>query len=239
MSLDSNGKVQLGEGTTIMKNVLYWKEKSMSHLYSTNVNRNVLVIAYDGYVSVNYVNDDGTVTEGDTISLPPVGMYPFSVDDLITLSNDTVLLIGRTNLLPAKVSWVDGTGKVDFGNLTRFTQPESYQPAIDTLGDRCFAISYFYTESSRAIKLATRTGCIDLDSLTIELNEEVLYSDNHMFHGIAGLSETKFVLAKAGTMSGDNDLKFQLATVDGTTVKVGKEVVLKNRTNFGFFDMDK
>ena len=66
----------------------------MSHVYSTNVGPNILVIAYDGYISVNYVSDNGDITEGETVPLPSIEGYPLSVDDLITLDNQVVVLIG-------------------------------------------------------------------------------------------------------------------------------------------------
>ena len=213
----------------------------MSHVYSTNVGRNILVIAYDGYISVNYVADNGDVTEGETVPLPSIEGYPLSVDDLITLNDQVAVLIGSTNLLPISVSWDinSNNGKITLGDLVRFTEPASYQPVIDTLGDHCFAIGYFYS-TGHGIKMSTRTGCVEVSSLKITLNDEVIYSDDYTFHGIAGLSETKYVLAKSGSLDGkDKDLYFQLATVNGTSVIVDKEVVLQNRSNFGFFDMDK
>lgn len=61
-----------------------------------------------------------------------------------------------------------------------------------------------------------------------------------MFHAIAGLSSEAYVLAKAVNEDMSNsDIIFQLALVTNGTVKVGNEIVLHNRTNFGFFDMDK
>lgn len=241
VSLNDKGMIQKGEGTTITKNKLLWKGKSMSHVYSTNVGSNILVIAYDGYVSVNYISDDGDVTEGETVPLPSIEGYPLSVDDLITLDNKVVVLIGSTNLLPISVSWdeASNSGKIVLGDLVRFTEPASYQPVIDTLGERCFAIGYFYS-TGHGIKMSTRTGCVDAPSLKITLNDEVIYSDDYTFHGIAGLSETKYVLAKSGSLDGkDKDIHFQLATVNGTSVIVDKEVTLQNRSSFGFFDMDK
>ena len=70
VSLNSKGMLQKGEGTSISKNKLFWQGKSMSHVYSTNVGPNILVIAYDGYISVNYVSDNGDITEGETVPLP-------------------------------------------------------------------------------------------------------------------------------------------------------------------------
>ena len=213
----------------------------MSHLYSTNVGPNILVIAYDGYISVNYVSDNGDITEGETIPLPSIEGYPMTVDDLITLDNQVVVLIGSTNLLGIRATWDNesNSGKIVPGELIRFTEPASYQPVIDTLGDHCFAIGYFYS-TGHGIKMSTRTGCVDASSLKINLNDEVIYSDDYTFHGIAGLSETKYVLAKSGSLDGkDKDIHFQLATVNGTSVIVDKEVTLQNRSSFGFFDMDK
>ena len=233
--------LQKGEGTSISKNKLFWQGKSMSHVYSTNVGPNILVIAYDGYISVNYVSDNGDITEGKTVPLPSIEGYPLSVDDLITLDNQVVVLIGSTNLLPIRATWdtESNSGKIVLGELIRFTEPASYQPVIDTLGDRCFAIGYFYS-TGHGIKMSTRTGCVDASALQITLNDEVIYSDDYTFHGIAGLSETKYVLAKSGSLDGkDKDIHFQLATVNGTSVIVDKEVTLQNRSSFGFFDMDK
>ena len=247
VSLNKDGKLCRGEGTTITKNVQKWEGDVMTHLHSTNVGENLVVSAFDGFLLVTYVTEDGRSKYNGKFSLPLVGGVLRRVDDLLTLGENTVIVLGSTEVLPITVEWKVDKPLISFGVASRFTIPDSFQPLMDTLNSKCFALSYFYTnntpsENQMKINLATRTGCLSGSGVNLKIifNEELLYSDNYMFHGIAGLSSTKYVLAKAFNEDGTNkDIIFQLATVSGTSVTVGPEVVLKNRTNFGFFDMDK
>ena len=246
VSLNKEGKLCRGEGTTITKNVQKWEGDVMTHLHSTNVGENLVVSAYDGFLLVTYVTDEGHSKYNEKFELPLVGKVLRRVDDVVTLGENTVIVLGSTEILPITVEWKNEKAVITPGKAERFTGPESFQPVMDTLSSECLAISYFYTnttaENQMKINLATRTGCLSSSNgeMTIKLNNEVIYSDNYMFHGIAGLSPTKYVLAKSFNEDGTNkDIIFQLATVSGASVTIGPELVLKNRTNFGFFDMDK
>lgn len=243
VSLNKEGKLQVGAGTTITKNVHSWEKKPMSHLHSTHIGKNMVVSVYDGHVTTTYVTDAGAVLYAKEFDLPAYKEKQRSCDDLIPLRDNIVVSLGSTELLPMRVEFDEKDAKVTFFDGVAITEGITYQPVIDTLGDSCFAISYFYSRVTDAwnTQLATRTGCINVSEkeVKITLTPEVFYSPNYMFHAIAGLSETKYVLAKAVDENMTNsDIIFQLATVKGNTVKVGKELVLKNRTNFGFFDMD-
>ena len=246
VSLNKEGKLVRGEGTTITKNVQKWEGDIMTHLHSTNVGENLVVSAFDGFMMVTYVAEDGRSKYNEKFELPLVGTVQRRVDDILTLGDNTVIVLGATEVLPITVEWKEDKAVVTPGIAQRFTEPESFQPLMDTLNSECIAISYFYSnntpDNALEIRLATRTGCLtgSGEKLTMNFNDELLYSNNYMFHGIAGLSSTKYVLAKAYNEDGSNrDIIFQLATVNGASVTVGPELVLKNRTNFGFFDMDK
>ena len=243
VSINKEGKLQVGAGTTITKDVYSWEKKSMSHIHSTHIGKNMVVTVYDGHVITTYVTDAGTVLYTKETDLPPYQEKQRSCDDLIPLRDNIVVSLGSTELLPMRVEFDEKDAKVTFFDSIAITEGITYQPEVDTLGDSCFALSYFYSQVSNAwiTKMATRTGCINVSEkdVKITLTEEVIYSSNYMFHAIAGLSETKYVLAKAVDENMTNsDIIFQLATLKDNKVTVGKELVLKNRTNFGFFDMD-
>ena len=59
VSLNKDGKLCRGEGTTITKNVQKWEGDVMTHLHSTNVGENLVVSAFDGFLLVTYVTEDG------------------------------------------------------------------------------------------------------------------------------------------------------------------------------------
>lgn len=244
VSINREGKLQVGAGTTISKNVYEWDKRPMAHLHSASLGKNVVVSVYDGQATVTFINEFGKVVYSKDFELPPVGEKQRSCDDLITLRENVVISLGSAQLLPMIVKADEKNATISFFEAVPITSSVmTYQPEIDTLGDSCFALSYFYSEEVNAwkTKLATRTGCITIsaEDVKIQLTQEVMYSDNYMFHAIAGLSEEKYVLAKAMNENmTDTDIIFQLATVKDGVVKVGKELVLKNRSNYGFFDMD-
>lgn len=240
VSLTKDGKLRRGEGTTITKNIQKWEKELMTHVASTNIGANIVASAYDGYMMVTYVNDDGKVTYNERFDLPLAGKQLRRPDDIATLDSNTVVIVGNTEIVPITVEWDGKKAKVTPGQSQRFTEPESFQPVMDTVGDKCVAIGYFYYHNATDSKLGTRTACLtgEGEKKTFELSPENLYSDNYYFHAIAGLSATKYVLAKAGDATGMNDIIFQLATITNGTIKVGKELRMMNRTNYGFFDMD-
>lgn len=242
VSINKDGKLQLGAGTTIATGIKEWEKAQFSHLHSTNVGEHLFVYAYDGNIAVDYIDDNGDVSYEVTSPLPAVGEKTRSVDEMFTLDNNVVIIIGSNEVLPCTVVEQKDTAEIMCYEGVRFTAQLSANALGDTLGDKCFALSYFHTsDENKVYHLATRTGCIERgEKVTITMTEENLYSDNYMFHAIAGLSEDTYVLAKAMDMTmTNNDIQFQLATVKNGTIKVAKELVLRNRTNFGFFDMDK
>ena len=240
VSLTKDGKLRRGEGTTITKNIQTWDNELMTHVASTNIGSNIVVSAYDGYMMVTYVNDEGKVTYNERFDLPLAGKQLRRPDDIATLDSNTVVIAGNTEVIPITVEWDGKKATATPGKAQRFTEPESFQPVIDTVGDTCIAIGYFFFPSAAESKLGTRVACLAGKGAekTFIMTPENLYSDNYNFHAIAGLSSTKYVLAKAGDSTGMNDIIFQLATINNGTVKVDKELRMTNRTNFGFFDMD-
>lgn len=240
VSLTKDGKLRRGEGTTITKNIQTWDKELMTHVASTNIGTNLVVSAYDGYMMVTYVNDEGRVTYNKRFDLPLAGKQLRRPDDIATLDSNVVVIVGNTEIIPITVEWDGEKATVTPGQAQRFTEPESFQPVMDTVGETCVAIGYFFYHNETDSKLGTRVACLTEQGAakTFVMSAENLYSDNYNFHAIAGLSANKYVLAKAGDATGMNDIIFQLATITNDTIKVGKELRMMNRTNFGFFDMD-
>ena len=202
----------------------------------------MFVYAYDGMIAVDYIDKNGNVRYEVSDSLPPVKEKTRFIDDMITLGENTVIILGSNEALPCTIMEKQDTAEIHCFEGIRFTEQISTNALIDSLDDKCFALSYFQTENFTDIHLATRVGCIEKkeEKVSITLTEELLYSKNYIFHGIAGLSSNAFVLAKAvNEDQTDKDLHFQVATIKDGKIKVGHEITLLNRTNFGFFDMDK
>lgn len=98
VSINGDGKLQLGEGTTISKNIKEWNHVQFSHLHSTNVNSHLVVFAYDGTIVAQYIDDLGNVGYEVTANLPPAGEKTRVVEDLITLDENVVLILGSSEL---------------------------------------------------------------------------------------------------------------------------------------------
>ena len=161
----------------------------MTHLQAVAVNSNLAVIAHDGSLTVMYVSDDGRETAFDSVSLPPVGETPRQSDGIIALGNNVVAVIGSNQVIAGHVEWSNNKASITFGAGVAFDEGLSAQPTFDTLNSTCFAISYFHVMSvQNTITISTRTGCVDINSSnpTVTLFTPNHYSDNHIFHGIAG-----------------------------------------------------
>lgn len=242
VSLTKEGNVRLGAGTTIAKNVYSWPNESMSHLHSTAVGQNIIVSAYDGYVMLTYVDENDVVLFNTKVDIPKVGDRKMFPDDLITLDEKTVVVMGNSHLLPATVTWKNDHVVLEWGAAVPFLDGQTFQPEMDSLNSTCVALSYYV--GFEDIKIGTRVGCIrgSGKDLQFEFYAENLYSKNFVFHGIAGLKSDTYILAKAGSENGeDKTIHFQLATVlpDGS-VSIPKGDGWKlQRSNFGFFDIDK
>ena len=103
VSLNKEGKLVRGEGTTITKNVQKWEGDIMTHLHSTNVGENLVVSAFDGFMMVTYVAEDGRAKYNEKFELPLVGTVQRRVDDILTLGENTVIVLGATEVLPIRV----------------------------------------------------------------------------------------------------------------------------------------
>mgnify|MGYP001133678863 CR=1 FL=1 len=132
VSLTKDGKLRRGEGTTITKNIQKWEKELMTHVASTNIGANIVASAYDGYMMVTYVNDDGKVTYNERFDLPLAGKQLRRPDDIATLDSNTVVIVGNTEIVPITVEWDGKKAKVTPGQSQRFTEPESFQ-----LDDQC------------------------------------------------------------------------------------------------------
>ena len=214
----------------------------MSHLHTSYIGHNLVVNAYDGYVVVTYLTDDGESTYNERFELPPVGKDSRRPDDMVTLDEKTLVIMGTNELLPFTVTWENDQASISWGTAVPFLDQKTFQPEMDTLNSTCIALSYYV--GMEDIRIGTRVGCLtgSGSDLQFQLFAENLYSKNYMFHAIAGLSSNTFILAKAvDEKTEDKNIYFQVATVlaDGSiSIPKGNGIKLQ-RSNFGFFDMDK
>ena len=242
VSLTKEGKLHRGAGTTITKNVQSWPNEVMSNLHSTTVGQNLVVSVYDGYMMITYVNEDGKATYNNRLDLPVIAGGAFHPDDIITLDEKTVAVMGNSNVLPFTVTWENDQASISWGTAVPFLDEKTIQPEMDKLNSTCIALSYYVGMEDTHI--GTRVGCLKGSGrdLQFQFFAENLYSKNYMFHAIAGLSSDTFILAKAvDEKMEDKNIYFQVATVlaDGS-ISIPKNNGIKlERSNFGFFDMDK
>ena len=128
MSMDIDGKLRKGAGMTVVKGVQSWPGEIMSHLHTSYIGHNLVVNAYDGYVVVTYLTDDGEPTYDERFELPPVGKDSRRPDDMVTLDEKTLVIMGTNELLPFTVTWEQDHAVVVFGKAVSFCGPTSIQP---------------------------------------------------------------------------------------------------------------
>ena len=218
-----------------------WEGVQFPHLQSVTIHPDIFIYAYDGTLVATRINEKGEVEKKVDYPLSKVDSKTRMVDDLRVLDNNVVVVLGSNEVIPCEVEYDSTNIHIQCTKGVRFTEKPSVNAQMDTLDETSFAISYYFTEDVGKYKLATRVGFVDrTEYLHIYLYDETPYSSNYMFHGIAGLDDETYVLAKAGSEDGSSyDLMFQLARITNGKPQIGHELVLKNRTDIGFFDMDK
>ena len=196
VSIDKNGFLKQGEGTTLYRNIQEINNKTLYHLHTVVIGETIHVAQYDSEMLVSVVDphtDEIVATE--TYPLPIIKGLAHKVDDLVVLNGNIVLSLGNTNCVPSRVNYVNDSIQVEFGEVTQPIPLMNVQPEMRVLNESCVIISYYGVEN----RITLVAGCLtDADSgMAMRWGEIHEYSEDYIFHDVIGFSGTKFMVVHA------------------------------------------
>lgn len=185
--------------------------------------------------------------------LPLVHGAAHRVDDILIVDKNVVLSFGNNQAIPARVTYENNEISVEFGIITNPYKLGTIQPEIMNLNESCVICSYY----GRGNRITLVAGCLT-ENLNMTWGENVEYSDDYIFHDIAGFTGEKFMVVHArvpwfGAEGGkvdvlerqrhpdvyatDSRVHYGLGTVyPNLTVSVGPIMTIE-KDSFGFMDM--
>lgn len=255
--IDKNGNLKQGAGTTIYRNVQEIQNKTMYHLHTVVVGETIHIAQYDSEMLVSVIDPDtDALLATEVYTLPLIEGGQHKVDDLVVLDGNLVLSLGNTHCIPSRVSFVNDTIHVEFGNITQPIPRNNIQPEMMALNDTCVIISYYGIEN----RITLVGGCLVGDDHGMEMRwgEIYEYSEDYIFHDIVGFNGEKFMvvharvpwwsseklspkerqyIAMTSRKETDSRLHYGLGTMYANlSVSVG-EIHTIEKNSFGFMDM--
>lgn len=196
VSIDENGHLKQGAGTTIYRNIQEIKNKTMYHLHTVAIGETIHVAQYDSEMLVSVVDPHtDAIIATETFPLPIIEGSSHNIDDLIVLNGNIVLSLGNKHCVPCRVEYVNNSIQVEFGKTTQPIPMMTIQPEMRVLNDTCAVISYYGVNN----RITLVAGCLTDNDNGMEMRwgEIHEYSDDYIFHDIIGFSGTKFMVVHA------------------------------------------
>ena len=203
VSLDWEGYVQRGAGFGIYRNVTVVSHEVMRGLKTEVVGEHIIVSAYYGKVSLQYIDGDDVTYPMEFNAVDERGVS-VTVSHLIQLNDTKLILVGNNRMIPLTVSDnYDGkhhTLSCVFGQPNTIAVSEnSIFPHVDNLDGN--HVAFIYEDHSNYRLMAgygTWTGEGEQAKIQFKgpfvASEEGFYS----YHGVAGLRRDKFLIAATG-----------------------------------------
>lgn len=143
------------------------------------------------------------------------------------------------------MDFIEGKIEVEFGEYSTPYQVKTIQPEIMNLNQSCVICSYYGFKNM----ITAVAGCLR-DGLQMEWGENVVYSEDYIFHDIAGYSGEKFIVTHArvpwfegkadsleGQKNSDNRIRYGLGTVHPNLTVSFAPIKILEIDSFGFMDM--
>ena len=196
VSIDENGHLKQGAGTTIYRNIQEIQNKTMYHLHTVVIGETIHVAQYDSEMLVSVVDPHtDAIIATETFPLPIIEGTAHNIDDLIVLNGNIVLSLGNMHCVPCRVDYVNNSIQVEFGKITQPIPRMNIQPEMRVLNDTCAIISYYGVEN----RITLVGGCLTDNENGMEMRwgEVHEYSEDYIFHDIIGFSGTRFMVVHA------------------------------------------
>ncbi len=204
VSLNSNGEVQQGGGTSIYKSIWATSESCPNYLNSIPILSSHYLISYstsDKKTILNVIKVGENPLE-ETTSVHTTSYNDYNLYKIITLDQSSGIFVSISQdvssqdetayVMVGRVTVSDDEYSIAYGSKVKYADIYSLNPMITSLSSIAFAISY-YDDS----KMATRYGVINSETLEITLSDPYIYADNTDYtkvHSIAGLTSSTYLL---------------------------------------------
>ena len=233
VSLDWEGYVQRGAGFGIYRNVTVVPNEAMRGLKTEVVGENIIVNAYYGKISLQYIDGDDVSTPVYVDAKDERGVS-VTVDHLIQLNDTKLILVGNNRMIPITVSDnYDGKKHVldcvlGKANQMAEASKNTIFPHVDNLDGT--NVAFIYEDWNNYQLMAgygTWTG--EGENAKIEFTGPFVASEEgfYSYHGVAGLSTNKFLIAASGHKNNGTEvpepfapIRVKVASIDHNTKKI-------------------
>lgn len=256
VSLDENGYVFTGAGTTISQNVTVAEMK-----YSTDVD-DIRVCAWDdniiftgstGMLVAYEISYDDITINNSVHPLPQVNGKSRKVESLYRIGDNTLAVVGSGQILPVtvKITYSTKDGKpysdIEFKSsaddaFTFAEDGDTAYPHCDDLKDsnRKDLIACTF---ERNHMLVTSVFRLDTSGKFVRLGE-VEYAKQRQYHGLAGCGPEGYVVAAVGSDWDDTEhggigpISVAYVSIQNDQIRVGEFRNMTFESSIGFFSLD-
>ena len=232
LSLNANGELQQGGGTSIYKSIWETSELCPNYLNSIPILSSHYLLSYSTIEkkTILKVIQVGENPLEDTSLMYSTTYNDYNLYKIITLDQSSGIFVSISQdvsnttetayIMTGQVTVKDNEYSIVFGSKVKYADIYSLNPMITTLSSVAFAISY-YDDT----KMASRYGVINSQTLDIALSDPYVYADNSNYtkvHSIAGLTSSTYLLTYYDNSEGYVEFSGPLhATLVSVTLNAG------------------
>ena len=160
---------------------------------------------------------------------------------MIVLQDNLVLSFGSNQAIPARVEFIEGEIKVEFGEPSYPYSFQTIQPELRRLNDSCAIVSCYHTGAGNQIALVA--GCLTSQNMNMTWGPLLDFSEDYTFHDLSSFTGDRFIVVHAqipwfeGQNKVDDRIHYGLGRVNpDLSVSVDPIQILELKS-FGFLDM--
>ena len=256
VSLDENGYVFTGAGTTISQNVTRSEIRYGQDVDDIRVcawDENIVFTGSKGMLVAFEISYDDIPIDNPSFTLPQVNGKSRNVESLYRIGDNTLAVVGSGQILPVTVKVTDTSGgkqmsfHIDFEakaeNAFTFAEDgDNAYPHCDDLKDsnRKDMIACTF---ERNHMLVTTVFTLQSDGKFVRTNE-VEYAKQRQYHGLAGCGPEGYLVAAVGSDWDDTEhggigpISVAYVAIRNGAIHVGEFRNMTFESSIGFFSLD-
>lgn len=256
VSLDENGYVFTGAGTTISQNVTRSEIRYGQDVDDIRVcawDENIVFTGSKGMLVAFEISYDDIPIDNPSFTLPQVNGKSRNVESLYRIGDSTLAVVGSGQILPVTVKVTDTSGgkqmsfHIDFEakaeNAFTFAEDgDNAYPHCDDLKDsnRKDMIACTF---ERDHMLVTTVFTLQSDGKFVRTNE-VEYAKQRQYHGLAGCGPEGYLVAAVGSDWDDTEhggigpISVAYVAIRDGSIHVGEFRNMTFQSSIGFFSLD-
>lgn len=256
VSLDENGYVFTGAGTTISQNVTRAEIQYGGDVDDIRVcawDDNIIFTGAKGMLVAYEISYDDIPITNPSFALPAVNQKSRNVESLYKLGDDTLAVVGSGQILPVKITVTDTSTKDQTSYSIKFDANADNAITFSSDGDTAYPHCDDLKDSSRRDliactferdhKLVTAVYRLRSDG-KFESSNEVEYATQRQYHGLAGCGPEGYLVAAVGsewddtTHGGIGPISVAYVSVSDMIIRVGEFRNMTFESSIGFFSLD-